>query len=211
MALVQLGPGWKPLVRGVLDALCPGVSDAEDALARLLDGVVEWNARTDLTAARSAEELADLYLADAAVLCRSVRESGDAAGRWVDVGSGAGAPAIPLALLAPELELQLVEPRDKRVAFLRTMLAQLGRTDVVVHRGRSQELPDAAFDVALSRATLPPGEWLREGARLATRAVWVLLARAEPPALDGWHADADLDYRWPLTGAQRRALRFVKK
>ena len=129
--------------------------------------------------------------------------------RWVDVGSGAGAPAIPLALFVPELELTLVEPRSKRVAFLRTALGVVGRSDVKVVRGRSEELGPAGFDVALSRATLPPLEWLREGARVARSAVWVLLARGERPALDGWRVQADVEYRWPLTAVERRAICYV--
>ena len=52
-------------------------------------------------------------------------------------------------------------------------------------------------------------EWLAEGARLASGQVWVLLARAAPPALAGWRAARQLDYEWPLTGVGRRAIAFA--
>lgn len=180
-------------------------------LCQLLDLTVTWNQRVDLTAARDADELVDLTLADAIVLAdvgnpsTAVEEAS-----WLDVGSGGGAPAIPLALLRPELRFLLCEPRDKRVVFLRTSLVALGRKDVKVERCRSRELADAICDVAISRATLPPNEWLPEGARLAKSAVWVLLAKGETPVLEGWSNTFERDYVWPLTGVSRRAVCFSR-
>jgi len=162
-----------------------------------------WSQRVDLTAARSADELVDLLLADAFAI--SAARPGDAGERWFDVGSGIGAPGIPLALLSP-VKMTLVEPRTKRVAFLRTAAGSLGRPDITVSRTRSDEFPAACCEVAVSRATLPPPEWLLEGARLATHSVWLLLAKAGVPNLDGREILADVTYVWPLTGAQRRAV-----
>jgi 16S rRNA (guanine527-N7)-methyltransferase len=218
MALSPLGNGWFPRIDRVLSAF-PGAvradaGTARDGLARFLDLVVSWNQRMDLTAARSADELVDLMLADAAAISAqgvTSRTASDQRERWLDIGSGAGAPGVALALLAPELEMTLVEPRQKRVAFLRTALAELGLSGVGVERCRSSELEDQRCDVAVSRATLAPAEWLPEGARLAKGSVWVLLARDAAPHLDGWQPDLDLVYTWPLTGAGRRAVRYVQQ
>jgi 16S rRNA (guanine527-N7)-methyltransferase len=176
---------------------------ATQQLSAYCELAVTWNQRVDLTAARSADELVDLLLADALAICAA--RPGIADERWFDVGSGIGAPGIPLALLAP-IKMTLVEPRTKRVAFLRTAAGALGRPDITVSRARSDEFPAASCDVAVSRATLPPPEWLTEGARLATRSVWLLLARAAVPDLDGRQILADVAYCWPLTGVQRRAV-----
>jgi hypothetical protein len=111
-------------------------------------------------------------------------------------------------LLVPELELTLVEPKVKRVAFLRSALGQLGRLDVRVERKSSTELGDKLAQVAVSRAAFPPPVWLAEGARLARFGVWVLLARGPVPTLTGWRVRYDLRYDWPLTGVQRRAVLF---
>jgi 16S rRNA (guanine527-N7)-methyltransferase len=165
-----------------------------------------WNERIDLTAARDPDELVDLLFADAAALLRDRAPSPGE--RWLDVGSGIGAPGIALALLDPGLQMKLVEPRAKRVAFLRAVLHGVGRMDVSVERSRSETLPALSCDVAVSRATLPPPAWLREGARLAAREVWVLLARADPPEAPGWHIAKSLTFQWPLTGKPRRALCF---
>jgi len=178
-------------------------SRAKEQLIAYCDLAVTWGQRIDLTAARSADELVDLLLADALAL--TAARAGSAGERWFDVGSGVGAPGIPLALLAP-IKMTLVEPRTKRVAFLRTAVGALGRPDITVSRSRSDEFLAASCDVAVSRATLPPPDWLKEGARLATRAVWLLLAKAGVPDLDGRATLADVTYSWPLTGAQRRAV-----
>lgn len=174
-------------------------------LSQFLEILLRWNQRMDLTAARTPDELVDLFIADAVVLAGAAEESQ----RWVDVGSGAGAPGIGLAVLRPDLDLTLVEPKQKRVAFLRSALGELELGNVQVRRTRSSELEADAFDVACSRATLEPGEWLEEGARLA-RSVWVLLARGPVPELTGWRALETYDYEWPLTGAPRRALCFAR-
>jgi 16S rRNA (guanine527-N7)-methyltransferase len=164
---------------------------------------VTWNQRVDLTAARSADELVDLLLADALAITSATRAL--AGERWFDVGSGVGAPGIPLALLSP-MSMSLIEPRTKRVAFLRTAVGSLRRADIAVHRARSDDFAAASCEVAVSRATLPPPEWLLEGSRLATRNVWLLLAKAGLPELDGRKILSDISYTWPLTGAERRAV-----
>lgn len=185
-----------------------GGASPAPALQRWAELVIEWNQRMDLTAARSPDELVDLLLADAAQLSQ-LTPVGPAT--WVDVGSGAGAPGLAIALLRPDLKLTLVEPKQKRVVFLRSVLHELGRADILVERARADALASKQFDVAVSRATLAPPEWVREGARIARRTVWVLLAQAEPPAApSGFRVDLDQRYAWPLGAAQRRAVSYVR-
>jgi 16S rRNA (guanine527-N7)-methyltransferase len=177
-----------------------------ERLALLFDRLVEWNAKTDLTAARDPDELTDLLLADAAVL--AIHAEG---ARWVDVGSGGGAPGLPLSILRPELELTLVDTKTKRVAFLRSVVGELDLTHVRVERTAGEKLPQAGWHTAVSRATLPAPEWLALGTRLATDAVWVFLAKKEAPTHEGWRPTRDVVYRWPLTGVERRAIRFSRE
>lgn len=206
-ALAPLGPRFDPLVARVAEAL--GAPIANDVVARLrtwLDAIASWNARIDLTAARSAEELVDLMVADALVLAPSL----PAGSRLVDVGTGAGAPGLAMAVLRPDVSVTLVEPLQKRVAFLRTVVGTLGlATRVVRDRGEQLVRRGETFDVAVARATLPPPEWLALGTELApSGAVWVLLAREAPPEREAWRIEEDRAYVWPLTGAERRAVRY---
>jgi 16S rRNA (guanine527-N7)-methyltransferase len=186
----------------------PGPANPVEALQRWAELVIEWNQRMDLTAARSPDELVDLLLADAAQLSKLTP---DGPATWVDVGSGAGAPGLAIALLRPDLKVTLVEPKQKRVVFLRSVLHELERADIFVERARADALASKHFDVAVSRATLAPPEWVREGARLARRTVWVLLAQAEPPAApSGFRKEIDERYTLPLGGAERRAVSYVR-
>jgi 16S rRNA (guanine527-N7)-methyltransferase len=213
MPLARLGNGWLPRIERVLREVptSAGLSlrlegDVHQQLVSWLDLVVAWSERVDLTAARDADTLVDLLLADAALLAAT-----EPSGAVIDVGSGVGAPAIPLAVLRPTLTMTLVEPRERRAAFLRTSCGTLSRPDIRLLRARSMEVNNGAVDVAISRATLPPPLWLREGARIAKHSVWVLLGQDEPPTLSEWIPDLDLSYDWPLTGGRRRAVRYTRQ
>ncbi len=184
------------------------IETSDEALRRLhlwLSTVDRWRHKVNLTGARSADQLVDLMLADACVLAGEL----SAGTSVVDVGSGAGAPGLPLGLLRPDLRLCLVEPRQKRAALLRTTLGAVGATGIEVVQGRAEHLVERSFDVALSRATLPPAEWLELGSRLAPRGqIWALLAEPRPPELGGWSLAVERAYRWPLTGAKRWAAGY---
>lgn len=79
-----------------------------------------------------------------------------------DVGSGAGLPGIPLAILRPDLEMTLIEPMLRRSNFLTEALDELGLDDrVTVVRGRAEDA-DLHVDVVVSRAV----------AKLATLINW---------------------------------------
>jgi 16S rRNA (guanine527-N7)-methyltransferase len=149
-------------------------------------------------------------LADALVLAPRLPRGG----RVVDVGTGAGAPGLPVAILRPDLRVTLVEPLQKRVAFLRTTVGSAlpagSRPEVVRGRGEDVAPRGEPIAAALSRATLAKERWLALGAELAPQGeVWVLLAREDPPALRGWVVADDVRYAWPLTRVERRAVRYV--
>jgi 16S rRNA (guanine527-N7)-methyltransferase len=73
----------------------------------------------------------------------------------VDVGSGAGLPGIPLAILRPDLRVVLLESLLRRARFLEETVAELGLADrVAVVRGRAEE-HRGAYDVVTCRAVAP--------------------------------------------------------
>lgn len=181
---------------------------AKAGVGTWLERLEAWNARIDLTAARSPDELVDLMLADALVLASRLPDGA----RLVDVGTGAGAPGLALALLRPDLKVTLVEPLGKRAAFLRTVLGETDRADVIIERVRGDTVAGRrAWDVAVSRATLGPAAWLELAVTLAGPggAAWVLLAKEEAPGHPRAALEEDFSYTWPLTGAARRAVRYA--
>ncbi len=181
----------------------PLAPDSAVKLACWLQLLYAWNQRIDLTAARSPEELVDLCVADAAMLAQHA----PAGATVVDIGSGAGAPGLPLAILRPDLRLTLVEPAAKRVAFLRTVVGSL-QLDVTIMRERVERIvpPEPRWQLAVSRATLEPAAWLDTAVDLIASAatVAVLLARQAAPANPAMELAQTVDYVWPHTGVARR-------
>ena len=194
-----------------LDAKLP--PETRDTLARYAELVAKWNAQLDLTAARDATAMTEILFADALVLARE--DLAPKKSRVVDVGTGAGAPGLPLAILRPDLDVTLVEPLRKRIAFLRTAFGTLDVIDRVrAIETRIEETDEAptprGFDVAISRATYAPEIWLGIGLRLAPR-VLVLTAGDDPPADAGAVQIAHAHYSIPSTRAPRRITAYGRR
>jgi 16S rRNA (guanine527-N7)-methyltransferase len=110
-----------------------------------------------LTALRDLSEARRVLLEDS---LRGAEVVGDFEGSIVDVGSGAGAPGIPLAAALPEREVTLLEAERRKADFLRRWEGELPNLRVVWGRAEEQE-PDQ-FDVAVAKALAPPpvaAEW----------------------------------------------------
>lgn len=111
----------------------------------------------------------------------------DARGEWADLGSGAGFPGIALAALHPGANVWLVERREKRCAFLDTVIAAAKLPNAKVFHGNAATLPAARFDGIVSRAYKPPPEMIEEGRRLLKPGgllVLLLAKEAAPRAPD---------------------------
>jgi 16S rRNA (guanine527-N7)-methyltransferase len=128
--------------------------------ARLLERYValitQWNRRLRLTGPKGAEDVARILGAGAFNSLPFV----PAAGSLVDLGSGAGIPGIPLAVMRPSLRVALVEASRKKAAFLELAVRDLGLAHTVVLHARAEDLghdPDhrERYDVATAQALAP--------------------------------------------------------
>lgn len=133
------------------------IRDLESFCALLL----KWNATQNLVSRETLEAIWERHIVDSLQLLPAIadRLGHRAQGAWLlDVGSGGGLPAIPLAiaLKGTGVRLQLVEPIAKKVAFLRTAIRQL-QLDAVVHAGRTDDFDsrETHFAVITSRALAP--------------------------------------------------------
>jgi 16S rRNA (guanine527-N7)-methyltransferase len=115
----------------------PAEFEQLEAYYRLL---TRWNRTINLTAFRleppgdaSVDRLFIEPLAAAAYLPQ-------ASGRWIDLGSGGGSPAIPLKVVRPQLALTMVEARERKASFLREVVRQMALPDVAVVTGRFETL-----------------------------------------------------------------------
>jgi len=133
-----------------------------DQISIYIDLLLRWNARINLTAIRRPEEIVTRHFGESFFLARHLfpnpcrpernqvtREADDVAEskdpysllpRVLDIGSGAGFPAIPLKMWAPQIHLTMVESNHKKAAFLREVARALILTDVNVITDRAEIL-----------------------------------------------------------------------
>jgi 16S rRNA (guanine527-N7)-methyltransferase len=195
-----------------LDALASALgttlgAEQREQLTRYVELVLAWNKKLDLTAARGADNQLEVLLADALVLARTeiIPHGADC----LDVGSGAGAPIIPLLLVRNDLRAELREPLHKRVAFLRSALGTLGLVArAKVHQTKLDPVQPARrepdYDIALSRATFAPQLWIGAATQLATRSLALLADQPPPAAPASARLSATHEYRLPFSDAPRR-------
>ena len=190
------------LIRRSLEALeLRGQRPPDDALVRLtglVDLLSEWSARINLTGHRSPSAIVEGILGRALGLSTLLEQEGT----LVDLGSGAGFPGLPLAILRPGLSVTLVESRARRHHFQLHAARSLGLTNAHPVLGRAEELEARRHDVAVAQAVGPPEEvihlalpWVRSGGRVVVSG---LSGTPEPPP--GISSFERCRYRLPLSG-----------
>lgn len=136
-----------------------------------IEKLLHCQQQTNLTGFSTPKAIVESLFVDSLQILRVSKFSG----ALLDVGTGAGFPAIPIKILRPELVMILVEPRTKRYAFLRLIERELGLEGLTIHKARieSVSVPED-LGVAISKAFAPLPEWLEHarpwanhGARVA--------------------------------------------
>jgi 16S rRNA (guanine527-N7)-methyltransferase len=126
-----------------------------DLLAGYLDRLLTTNRSFNLTAVTEPEAVWHKHILDSLSLVPALRAH-RALKRLVDVGSGGGLPAIPLAIALPDISFTLLEATGKKARFLTEVSQELGLTNVRVIEDRAENLgrgPDRArFDAVTARA-----------------------------------------------------------
>lgn len=99
--------------------------------------------------------------------------------RVLDIGSGAGLPAIPLAIAKPDAHFTLVEPLQKRYSFLTLCCVQLGLHNVTIEPHRVEQITPFAVDLVTSRAVAPTPILLDLAQPFITNATTLLFYKGE--------------------------------
>lgn len=150
-----------------------GLAPGADACERLLDYLellTRWNTAYNLTAVREPGEMVTRHLLDSLAVAKLVR--GDS---LADLGTGAGLPGIPLAILAPERQHTLIDSNGKKVRFLREAVRALALTNVHVEQSRVEDAR-GQYDCITARAFATLGDMLRLGGHLlAPNGAWLAL------------------------------------
>ena len=139
---------WQQKLEEGLAALALTEPALQAGLERYIGLLEKWNKAYNLTAIRDAGEMVTLHLLDSLVVAPLLP-----AGSLADVGTGAGLPGIPLAMLQPEREITLLDSNIKKTRFCQQAVLELGLKNVtVVHCRDSDYHPDRPFANVISRA-----------------------------------------------------------
>ena len=193
------------LERG-LDALPFVVSAAQRAqFVRYLDLLNKWNQVHNLTAVRDAEEQVSRHVLD----CLAVLPYIEDAATLADIGSGAGLPALMLAIMRPQLVVTALESNGKKAAFIREAVRVLALANVQVVAQRVEDWQAPPQAVIISRALAAADRFIALTAHLGdANSRWLLMKGREVETLtvSGFAIHAVYPLAVPLLAGERTLL-----
>ncbi|TBR11009.1 MAG: 16S rRNA (guanine(527)-N(7))-methyltransferase RsmG [Lysobacter sp.] len=148
---------FRPMLEAGLAALRLDPAHAPRLLAYLAL-LVRWNGAYNLTAIRDPREMVTKHLLDSLAMHAHVAPLAAAGSALADLGTGAGLPGIPLAIVTPGLRVTLVESAGKKARFMRQAVRELGLADVRVAESRIEALDEPGAYAAITAralATIP--------------------------------------------------------
>lgn len=127
--------------------------DMIEKLYKYMILLLEWNEKINLTAIVEANEVIDKHFIDSLTASKYL----EAGNKVIDIGTGAGFPGIPLAIVNENVEFILADSLNKRINFLKIVIDELELRNVKLVHGRAEELGKninfrEKFDVSVSRA-----------------------------------------------------------
>jgi 16S rRNA (guanine527-N7)-methyltransferase len=168
------------LQRLLRDAATLGIAlTSEDGarLCALIEELARWNRTFNLTAIKDPEQMLTHHLLD------SLAIHADLVGeRIADVGTGAGFPGLPLALVQPARRFTLIDSIGKKIRFVAHAVRLLQLANVEPLQARAETLtPHPPFDTVMARACAPLPELVQMVAHLAGPATRVLAMKGRVP------------------------------
>ncbi len=198
----------QPLIVGAARLGVPLDEATAQRLSRVLDELLKWNRAYNLTAITQPREMLTHHLLDSLSVQRFL-----AGRRVIDVGTGAGFPGLPLAIVDPQRHFTLLDSNGKKVRFVAHVVRALGLANVdAVHSRAEAFVPPQPFDTVVARAFAPLPtlvEWVAPLCSPHTR-VLAMKGRALeqeraglPP---GWVIERDEPVEVPGLGEERRVV-----
>jgi 16S rRNA (guanine527-N7)-methyltransferase len=166
--------------RGGAAALPPG---GRDQLLAYLELLAKWNRTYNLTAIREPERMVTHHVLDALTVLPHLPDAVARPGlRLLDVGSGGGVPAIPLAIARPSWHFVALDSSHKKGAFLQQAVVELSLRNAEAVIARVEDyLPSAPFDVVISRAFSDLATFVESSARHLAPGGWLVAMKGVFP------------------------------
>ncbi len=118
-----------------------------DLLIHYVEMLNKWNKAYNLTAVRDPGEMLIKHIMDSLVVSPYL-----VGNTFIDVGTGPGLPGIPLAIINPDKQFDLVDSLGKRIRFLKQVQFELKLTNIQPIQSRIEEYNEKKFDGVISRA-----------------------------------------------------------
>ena len=190
-----------------------------DAFLIYLAELEKWNRKINLTAIRNEQDIVIKHFLDSLSYLKGFAPS--LALRLLDMGSGAGFPAVPIKIVHPEISITMVEAVNKKASFLRHIVRTLKLTEVVVVDKRTGELSSSyhqSYDVVTARAFADMKSALSEGAPFLKPGGLMVLSRGPEETIEeetalkaGLAIEKSLDLKLPHSNDPRAIWVFRKK
>jgi 16S rRNA (guanine527-N7)-methyltransferase len=129
-----------------------------------IDLLLKWNARINLTAIREPSEIVQRHFGESLFAGKYLLQQ-KLPQTAIDLGSGAGFPGVPFAMLAPDVQVTLIESQQKKATFLKELIHALGLKNVKVFSDRAESYSGTA-DLVMLRAVEKFEQALRMAVRL---------------------------------------------
>lgn len=175
-----------------------GITLCADAQGKLLEYLAllhKWNKVYNLTAIRDPRQMVSNHLLDSLAVLPHLW-----AGRWLDVGCGAGLPGLVLAIAQPGWQFTLLDSNSKKTGFVQQAIIELELRNVSVHCVRVEEWQtEDKFDGIISRAFTDLGDFLRSTRHLmAEQGRWAAMKGAPQRELAGVPNECQVERVIPL-------------
>ena len=195
----------EPVIASLLEPYLAPPADLLPRLSAYLDLLLKWNARTNLTAIREPEEIVRRHFGESLFAARHLGP--EEVDTLLDLGSGAGFPGLPIALLRPDIRVTLAESQHKKASFLREAVRTLG-VSVEVWAGRAESMAsERRFHTVALRAVDNMAAAVAVAEVRATHQVMVLTSTAQAPELVGFSGQR----RVPLPGSESGVLLIASR
>jgi len=140
--------------------------DAREKLQAYVALLAKWNAVYNLTAIREPERMVTHHVLDALAILSHLPDTARPGLRVLDVGSGGGVPAIPLAIARPQWHVVALDSNHKKGAFLQQAVSELPLPNAEAVVARVEDyVPAAPFDIVISRAFSDLATFVESSAR----------------------------------------------
>lgn len=194
----------------IFDLSPEAIEQVVEKLNRFSMLVVKWNKTHNLTTITKPQEFLSKHILDSLsvhqfLLDKNISEkrpldTGLLETGLLDIGSGAGFPGFPLAIVNPDLDVVSIDASQKRIAFQRQAIRELKLENISAHHGRVEDFQSQKFSAITCRAVASITSIVESSQHLLSKGgTWYLMKGARPDSELEALAQGDLSERFKVT------------